>query len=77
MNLWTLRVYSGRRPGVECSEVTCAIERHRGGYRLLLQRDGEIKLHESHSGLAAARRKAEVLLKALEWNTDTNAAAQA
>ena len=41
--------------------MTCAIERSEDGYRLLVEHDGEIQLHENHCEMATAAGKAEML----------------
>ena len=41
--------------------MTCSIEKSEDGYRLLVEHDGEIQLHESHGSIDTARGKAEVI----------------
>lgn len=51
----------------------CSIEKSEDGYRLLVERDGEIQLHESHSAIETARGKAEAVkreLMARGWAAD-------
>lgn len=57
--LWTLRGYFD--PTSEGSEIVCAIEQSEDGYRLLLEHNGDIELHESHRRIETARGKAEML----------------
>ena len=59
MILWTLRGYSD--PEGEGGEIVCAIEQSEDGYRLLLEHNGEIQLHESHGRIETARGKADIL----------------
>ena len=47
MILWTLRGYSDPEGEFPSGEVVCAVERSEDGYRLLVEHDGEIRLHES------------------------------
>jgi hypothetical protein len=42
------------------------IERSEDGYRLLVEHDGEIQIHESHARIETARGKAELLRETLE-----------
>lgn len=66
MILWTLRGDSDPEDTFEGGEVTCAIERAEDGYRLLVEHNGEIELHESHAEIATARGKADLLRADLE-----------
>ena len=59
MILWTLRGYFD--PTFEGGEIACAIEQSEDGYRLLLEHNGEIQLHESHWRIETARGRAEML----------------
>jgi len=59
--LWTLRGYSDPEGEFETGEIVCAIARSEDGYRLLLEHNGEIQLHESYRGIDTARGKAEML----------------
>lgn len=66
MILWTLRGYSDPEGKFEGGEITCAIERAEDGYRLLVEHDGEIQVHESHAEITTARGKADLLRADLE-----------
>src|SRR6476659_10078373 len=79
MILWTLRGCSNPEGEFEGDEIVCAIEQSEDGYRLLLEHDGEIQLHESHGRIETAREKADILKKTLlkqecerttKWVTD-------
>ena len=59
MILWTLRNYFD--PTFGGGAMICAIERSEDGYRLLLEHNGDIQLHESHGRIETARGKAEML----------------
>ena len=48
MILWTLRGYSDPEGEFENGEIVCVIERCEDGYRLLLQHNGQVQLHENH-----------------------------
>ena len=61
MIVWCLRGYTDPEGEFEGGEVECAIERAEDGYRLLVARDGEIQVHESHATIETARGKAEGL----------------
>lgn len=41
--------------------MVCSIERAEDGYRLLVEHNGEIQLHESHASIDTARGKAQLL----------------
>ena len=66
MILWTLRGYSDPEGDFESVEVVCSIERSEDGYRLLVEHDGEIQIHESHAAIDTARGKAQLLREKLE-----------
>jgi hypothetical protein len=59
--LWKLRGYSDLEGEFEGGELTCSIERSEDGYRLIVEQDGEIQLHESHGAIETARGKAEII----------------
>ena len=40
----------------ESGEIVCSIERSEDGYRLSVEHNGEIQVHESHAEVATARR---------------------
>jgi hypothetical protein len=61
MILWRLRGYSDPEGEFSGGEMTCSIEKSEDGYRLLVDHDGEIPLHESHGRIETARGKAEVI----------------
>jgi hypothetical protein len=61
MILWTLRGYSDPEGEFEAGEIVCSIERSEGGYRLLVEHDGELQIYESHAAIETARGKAELL----------------
>jgi hypothetical protein len=53
--------------------IVCAIEQSEDGYRLLLEHNGEIEMHESHRRIETARGKAEMLKETLlkpGWRED-------
>jgi hypothetical protein len=49
------------KASTRAGEIVCAIEQSEDGYRLLLEHNGEIQLHESHGRIETARGKAEIL----------------
>jgi hypothetical protein len=65
MILWTLRGYSDPEGEFGGAEIVCSIERSEDGYRLLVEHDGEIQIHESHAAIETARGKAEMLRETL------------
>ena len=70
--LWTLCGYVDPEGEFARGEIVCAIERSEDGYRLLVQHDGEIQLHESHASIETARGKAELLREDLMAKGWTN-----
>jgi hypothetical protein len=61
--LWSVR-------GITDREVVCEIEKHPGGYRLLVEHGGEAMVDEAHDSVEDARRKAEVFrekMKEMGW----------
>jgi hypothetical protein len=65
MILWRLHGYSDPEGEFSGGEITCSIEKSEDGYRLLVEHDGEIQLHESHSEMATARGKADLITEQL------------
>jgi hypothetical protein len=74
MTCWDLFDYSCPSASEgELAVVVCAIERTRGGYRLILRRDGHLEFAETHAAIATARRKAAALRAAFTnegWRHD-------
>ena len=66
MILWTLHGYADPEGAFEGGEMSCSIERAEDGYRLIVEHNGEIELHESHAAIDTARGKAEFLRAELE-----------
>lgn len=80
MILWTLRGYSDPEGEFEGGEIVCAIERSEDGYRLLVEHNGEIQIHESHGRIETARGRAELLKDKLikqGWTVPTRQPANA
>jgi hypothetical protein len=61
MILSTLYGYSDSEGEIEGGELVCAIERSEDGYRLLVEHNGEIQIHENHVEIATTRGKAAIL----------------
>ena len=57
MILWRLRGYADPEGESSGGEMACSIEKSEDGYRLLVEHDGEIQLHESHASIDTARRQ--------------------
>jgi hypothetical protein len=65
--LWRLR-------GVTDREVVCEIEKHRGGYRLLVKRGEEVMVEEAHDSVKSAKAKALTFKNTLlqqGWSVDS------
>jgi hypothetical protein len=58
MILWRLR-------GVTSKEVVCSIEKHAGGYRLLVERGEEAMVDEAHGSVDEATCKTETFKREL------------
>ena len=65
MILWRLRGYADPGGEWESGNAVCGIERSEDGYRLLVEQNGEILVHESHASIESARGKAEILREKL------------
>jgi len=59
--LWHLRGYFDSEGDFESGEAVCGIERSEDGYRLLVEHNGEVLLHENHAPIETARGRAEIL----------------